>query len=169
MTTEPVATEPVANQHVATEPVGNQPAADQPASSKPGPMRVPPLLTDLNREYWTGGLSGELRILRCTACRMWNHPPTSICRKCLSRELVAEPVSGKGTVATYTINHHQWSPTATAEPYVIAIIDLPEQTGLRQITNIINCPINEVRIGMPVRVIFETLGDVAVPLFEPDL
>jgi uncharacterized protein len=141
---------------------------NEPMAAEPGPMRVPPLLTDLNREYWTGGLLGELRILRCAACRLWNHPPTSICRNCLSRELVAEPVSGKGTVSTYTINHHQWSPTATAKPYVIAIVELPEQSGLRQITNIINCPIAEVRIGMPVRVVFETLEDVAVPLFEPD-
>ncbi len=132
-------------------------------------MRVPPLLTDLNRDYWTGGLSGELRILCCTGCRMWNHPPTSICRKCLSRELSAEPVSGKSTVATFTINHHQWSLTATAEPYVIAIVELPEQTGLRQITNIINCPISDVHIGIAVRVTFETLEDVAVPLFEPDV
>jgi uncharacterized protein len=140
----------------------------KPTANEPGPMRVPPLLTDLNRDYWTGGLAGELRILRCAACRLWNHPPTSICRNCLSRELVAEPVSGKGIVATFTINHHQWSPTATAKPYVIAIVELPEQSGLRQITNIINCPIADVRIGMLVRVVFEALEDVAVPLFEPD-
>lgn len=159
---------PVTTEGVSDETVTSEGVPTHYAPAKPGPMRVPPMLTDLNREYWTGGLSGELRILRCTACRRWNHPPTSICRKCLSRELVAEPVSGKGSVATYTINHHQWSPTATAEPYVIAIVELPEQTGLRQITNIINCPIKEVRIGMPVRVIFETLEDVAVPLFEPD-
>jgi len=136
-------------------------------TTEPGPMRVPPLLTDLNRDYWTGGLAGELRILRCQDCGLWLHPPTPVCRRCLSRHLVAEVVSGRGTVAAFTINHHQWSPTATAERYVIAIVELPEQSGLRQTTNIVNCPVEDVYIGMPVQVVFEPLADVAVPLFEP--
>jgi len=134
----------------------------------PGPMRVPPLLTDLNRHYWTGGLVGELRILRCQACGWWLHPPTPVCRQCLSRQLAAEAVSGQGIVAAFTINHQQWSPAATADPYVIAIVELPEQAGLRQTTNIVNCPVGDVFIGQPVRVVFERLLDVALPLFEPD-
>ncbi|MCU1344488.1 MAG: hypothetical protein JWL70_754 [Acidimicrobiia bacterium] len=137
-------------------------------ANDPGPMRVPPLLTDLNRDYWTGGLVGELRIRRCQECGLWNHPPTAVCRGCLSRQLAAEPVSGKGTVEAFTINHQQWSPTATADPYVIAIVELPEQADLRQTTNIVNCPPSEVHIGMAVRVVFEPLLDVALPLFEPD-
>jgi len=135
---------------------------------EPGPMRVPPLLDELNTAYWTGGLSGELRITRCQSCGLWHHPPASVCRRCLSRELVAEPVSGKGTVAAYTINHQQWSPVATSEPYVIAIVELAEQEGLRQTTNIVNCRVADVGIGMPVRVVFTELDDVALPQFEPD-
>lgn len=131
-------------------------------------MRVPPLVTELNHAFWTGGLAGELRILRCGSCRWWNHPPTPICRRCLSRQLAAEPVSGRGTVAAFTINHQQWSPTATTEPYVIAIVELPEQAGLRQTTNIVHCPVRDVHIGMAVHVHFEPLDDVALPLFEPD-
>ncbi|MGE0385894.1 MAG: Zn-ribbon domain-containing OB-fold protein [Gammaproteobacteria bacterium] len=134
----------------------------------PGPMRIPPLLTELNRDYWTGGLNGELRIQRCQACGLWHHPPTTVCRRCLSRDLRAQAVSGKGTVAAFTINHQQWSPSATPDPYVIAIVELAEQAGLRQTTNIVNCPVREVYIGMPVRVLFEPLADVAVPVFEPD-
>jgi uncharacterized protein len=137
-------------------------------TGKLGPMRVPPLLTDLNRDYWTGGLSGELRIQRCHDCGWWLHPPTPVCRVCWSRNISAQPVSGKATVGAFTINHHQWSPTATPDPYVIAIVELPEQVGLRQITNIVNCPLRDVVIGMPVRVVFEPLADVAVPQFEPD-
>ena len=45
---------------------------------------------------------------------------------------------------------------------------LAEQSGLRQTTNIVNCPVEEVYIGMPVRVVFEPLADVALPLFEPE-
>lgn len=132
------------------------------------PMQVPPELTPLNRAYWTGGLEGELRILRCQACGWWQHPPSPVCRACLSRDLAPEAVSGLGTVMAFTINHQHWSPEATTERYIIAIVELLEQEGLRQTTNIVNCALDEVHIGLPVCVVFERLDDVAVPLFEPD-
>ncbi len=137
-------------------------------STVPGPMRIPPLLTELNTDFWTGGLAGELRIQRCTHCATYHHPPTSVCRNCLRGGLTAQVVSGTATVMAFTINHHQWSPTATTEPYVIAIVELPEQDGLRITTNIVNCDVRDVHIDMPVRVVFEPLADVALPLFEPD-
>jgi uncharacterized OB-fold protein len=45
---------------------------------------------------------------------------------------------------------------------------MDEQPGLRLTTNIVNCAIEEVRIGMRVRVLFEPYEDVWLPLFEPD-
>ena len=54
-------------------------------------------------------------------------------------------------------------------PYVIGLVELVEQPGLRLMTNIINCPIERVQIGMPLRVVFENVSDeVALPLFEPE-
>lgn len=137
-------------------------------STQPGPMRVPPLLTERNTDFWTGGLSGELRIQRCDHCATYHHPPTTVCRSCLRGDLTAHAVSGKATVMAYTINHQQWAPTATPDPYVVAIVELPEQEGLRITTNIVHCDVREVFIGMAVRVSFEPLADVALPLFEPD-
>ncbi|MDO8361297.1 MAG: OB-fold domain-containing protein [Actinomycetota bacterium] len=133
----------------------------------PGPMRVPPELTSLNREFWTGGFDGELRIRRCNACGKWQQPAAARCRGCLSTDVTARVVSGNATVAAFTINHQHWSPTATTEPYVIAIVELAEDPDVRLTTNIVNCPPTDVRIGMPVSVVFEALADVALPLFEP--
>ena len=56
-------------------------------TDRPGPMRVPTELGVLNTDFWTGGLSGELRIQRCDACSTWHHPPTSRCRACLATTL----------------------------------------------------------------------------------
>jgi uncharacterized OB-fold protein len=134
----------------------------------PPPLRIPPLLTEVNRPFWTGGLTGRLLIAHCATCGYWNHPAAPVCRRCLSRDLAPEPVSGKGTVATYTVNYQQWSPQVAPTPYVIALVELAEQAGLRQPTNIVNVAPGDVRIGMPVRVLFERVDDVAVPLFEPD-
>jgi uncharacterized OB-fold protein len=77
-----------------------------------------------------------------------------------------EAVSGRATVMTFTLNHQPWVP-APDHPYAIAIVELEEQEGLRLTTNVVNCPAEEVRIGMPVRVVFEQHDDVWVPLFEP--
>ena len=130
------------------------------------PFRVLPQLNDLNRPFWTGGERGELCLLRCRACKHWIHPPAPICPACLSREVAAEATSGRARVATFTVNHQPWIP-GFAPPYVIAIVELAEQTGLRLTTNLVGCAPADVRIGMPVRAVFEQHDAVWIPLFEP--
>jgi uncharacterized OB-fold protein len=130
------------------------------------PFRVLPRLTDGNRHFWTGGAEGRLVFLRCRACRTWVHPPAPVCPACLARDVAPEAVSGRGTVLTYTLNHHPWVPSPD-HPYAIAIVEIEEQPGLRLMTNVVGCPAEAVRIGMPVRVVFEPYEDVWIPLFEP--
>ncbi|GAA1867078.1 hypothetical protein GCM10009836_54370 [Pseudonocardia ailaonensis] len=134
-----------------------------------GPLRVPPALTPLNRSFWTGGAEGRLLVHRCRDCGTWLHPAPEVCRVCLSRAVGPEPASGRGTVAAFTVNHQQWNPAGTVEPYVIAMVELPEQAALRLITNVVGCRPGDVHIGMAVRVRFEPLDDVWLPLFEPDV
>jgi uncharacterized OB-fold protein len=139
----------------------------RPAVSTTPVLRLLPLVTDQNRHFWTGGAHGELRFLRCTACRHWIHPPQPICPACLGRELGVEAASGRARVATFTVNHQRWIP-GFEPPYLVAIVELPEQTGLRLTTNLVNCAPEDARIDMPVRVVFEQRDDVWIPLFEPD-
>ena len=128
-------------------------------------QRMLPTLTPEIRSFWTGGAEGQLLILRCGNCGGWVHPPAPACPDDGS-ELKPEAVSGDGTVFTYTVNRHPYNP-AVPPPYVIAIVELPEQEGLRFMTNIVNCDPESVTIGMPVRVVFEDHGEIFVPLFEP--
>lgn len=107
-------------------------------------------------------------ITHCAACGLWIHPTSPICRRCLSRDVAPAVASGKATVASYTINRQQWMP-GLETPYVIAIVELVEQPGLRLMTNILGAAPDAVRIGMPVRVLFEQHEDVWLPLFEPDV
>ena len=130
------------------------------------PTRILPAVTPENAHFWQGGQEGELRFLRCTACSSYVHPPAPVCGACLGRELEVSAVSGRARVLTYTVNHQPWLP-GFAPPYVVAIVELEEQDGLRLTTNLVNCAPEEVRIGMPVRVCFEIQDDVALPLFEP--
>jgi len=130
------------------------------------PFRLLPRVTDENEHFWTGGADGALRFLRCQSCRWWVHPPSPVCPRCLNRTLLPEAVSGRAVVHTFTVNHQPWYP-GLDPPYVVAIVELPEQTGLRLTTNLVGCAPEAVTIGMEVQVVFEHHEDVWLPLFEP--
>ena len=127
--------------------------------------RMMPQVTDLNRAFWEGGRQGELLIQRCASCRRWANPPVPACESC-GGELVAEPVSGRGSVFSFTINHQPYNP-AVPTPYVVALVELEEQADLRVFTNLVGVAPEEVTIGMPVEVRFEDHGEIFVPVFSP--
>jgi uncharacterized OB-fold protein len=127
---------------------------------------VLPAVTVDNEHFWRGGEHGELRFTRCDDCGYWIHPPQPRCPNCLSKSLSVTAASGLGTVHTYTVNHQPWYPNLDP-PYVVAIIDLDEQDGLRLTTNLVDCDPDEVEIGMRVRVTFEQYDDVWIPFFRP--
>lgn len=141
-------------------------AAGAPAVAEPQPFRILPRVTDETEHFWRGGERGELCFLRCQACGYYLHPPSPICGRCLSKDLAPEPVSGRAELHTFTVNHQPWYP-GLAVPYVVAIVSLPEQEGLRLTTGIVGCEPDDVRIGMPLQVVFEHHDDVWLPFFEP--
>ena len=114
-------------------------------------------------EFWRSGADGILRVQRCNSCRRRQHPPNPVCHECLSRDLVLEPVSGEGTVYSFTINHQPWLPHLT-EPYAVIVVELDEQPGLRFVSRLVNTPVDAVAVGMRVRVAFVPLDD---DLFAP--
>ena len=132
---------------------------------------VLPELTEANRHFWQGGRQGRLVLLRCGDCGYWLHPPIPRCPRDGSKNLAPEAVSGRGTVASYTVNHHQWLP-GFEPPYVVALVELVEQEGLRLTTDLVNCDLDAAAIGLAVRVVFRHVadphGDIWLPLFEPD-
>lgn len=128
-------------------------------------MRAVPRLDALNRDFWTGGAVGELRIMFCNDCDRPIHPPRPVCRHCLSDNVAPKAVSGYGVVDTFTINHQKWHP-AMAVPFVIARVALEDAPGVYLTTNIVGCDVHDVDIGDRVKVRFEQVEDVFLPLFE---
>jgi len=125
-----------------------------------------PEIDDANRFFWTSGETGVLKFLRCQACREFVHPPAPLCRACLSPDLEPEAVSGRATVEAYTVNHHPWHP-AFPPPYAVAIVSIEEAPEVRLTTNVVNCPLESVRIGLPVQATFRQVGPAWLPVFEP--
>jgi uncharacterized OB-fold protein len=117
--------------------------------------------------YWTGGERGELLIFRCEDCEYYIHPPVRFCPKCESRNVEPSATSGRGVITSFTVNHKQWMPSLKV-PYVVALVSIAEQEDVRLVSNIVNCDVDDVHIGMRVNVLFEQNEDLWIPLFEPD-
>jgi uncharacterized OB-fold protein len=134
------------------------------AAPAPGARKLP-ALTPETQAFWTGGKDGQLLIQRCGTCGRYQHPPTPLCPTCPTETMAPQPVSGRGTVKTFTVNHQQWLP-GMGEPFVFAAIELPEQAELYVFSNVL-APAEAVHTGLPVSVCFEQHEDVWLPLFRP--
>ena len=108
------------------------------------------MVTALTRPYWDAIAQGVLALQRCSACRHWVHFPEPCCPSCGGHVLHFEPVNGIGVVESFSVIHRSFVEGFGAEPYVIAWIALPEQAGLRLMTNIVSCSIEEITIGSAV-------------------
>lgn len=130
-----------------------------------GPQRPTPKITEMNQHFWCGGADGRLHILRCEACGQWIHPYAARCPDCRSDKVAPQAVSGRGRIAGFTVNHQPWIPGVPV-PYVVAVVELEEQADIRLMTNLPRTPIDQVCVGLPVKVYFEQDGEVFFPLFE---
>ncbi len=124
-------------------------------------------MTGVTQPYWDGARVGRLVLQRCARCRSWIHFPEPCCPSCAGVGFTYEPVSGRGTVETFSVIHRSFVPEfANRTPYVIAWIALPEQPGLRAFGNVTGCAPEEVTIGMPVEVCFEARDGRMLPNFR---
>ena len=135
------------------------------AAGTKAPRRLPGLNKD-NRAFWTGGAGGRLMICRCIACGVYVHPPLPHCTVCDRAPTEPVAVSGRGKVASFSVNQQAWLPGMEV-PFVFAAVELEEQAELYLFTNIVGCPPEDVDFGMPVEVEFEQQEDVYLPLFRP--
>jgi uncharacterized OB-fold protein len=131
----------------------------------PRPPRVLPSIDDPGAFFWTSGADGRLRFLRCSACSYFIHPPAPYCPQCGGRRAAPEVVAGRGKLYSYTVNHQPWD--GIGEVYIIGVVAMDEQPDLRLLTNLVDVTAGDVRIGMPVEVVFEDHAPVYLPLFRP--
>jgi acetyl-CoA acetyltransferase/uncharacterized OB-fold protein len=126
-----------------------------------------PLVTLDNEFFWRAGAEGTLRLQRCTNCGQLRFPVAPVCPYCRSTGTGISDVAGSGVVVGTTVNYQLWSPTFVP-PYCIAVVALDVDPRIRLTTNIVGCPPEEVRIGMPVAARFEEAADeIWLPLFAP--
>ncbi|MFN0299874.1 MAG: Zn-ribbon domain-containing OB-fold protein [Burkholderiales bacterium] len=138
-----------------------------------------------NAAYFRYCAQGELRLQRCKACALVRYPPGPACPWCTGNAFDWVPMSGRGTVYSYTEVRHAVQPAFRAHvPYLALLVELDEQRGqpseheaIRMIGNLampdgVLAPpdvVETVGIGSRVRVVFAPAGpELAIPLWTPD-
>ncbi|CAJ1503614.1 OB-fold domain-containing protein [[Mycobacterium] kokjensenii] len=125
-----------------------------------------PQITEENEFFWTAGADGVLRLQECRDCASLIHPPQPVCRYCRSQNMGVRELSGRATLAGFTVNH-RFSVPGMPAPYVVAQAAIDEDPRIRLTTNIIDCDPEQLELGRRLEVVFEQHEDVWLPLFRP--
>ena len=137
-------------------------------------LRLAPSPTPESEAFWTGRRDGDLLIARCHGCGHFFHPPAPACWRCRSFDVAPEKVSGRATVAAFSVDRQPWIP-GFEPPYIVAIVEIAEEPDVRLTTNVVDVEPEDMRIGLEVEVFFEDWTGLSggedtrvwIPLFRP--
>jgi len=118
--------------------------------------------------FWAHCAERRLMFQHCADCATVTHPPIGVCPHCqsLRRDWAEAPAEARVYSCT-------WVHTAVHEavkrplPYNVAVIEFPALPGVRLISNVVDAAQETLRIGTPVALVWETIGDgQALPRFR---
>lgn len=123
-----------------------------------------------DRDFWKHCSDRQLRFQACADCGKARHPPTPVCPHCRSFKVAWQQAAGPAQVYTYTVIHHASHEAVKPNlPYVVGVVTFADVPGVRLVTNITGCDPKAVRIGMPVALWWDDIGEgMHVPRFKPE-
>jgi len=126
-----------------------------------------PAITPELQPFFAAAKRHELAVQRCRQCGAYRFPAREICSGCLSRDAEWVTVSGEGEIFSYNVMHQVYHPGFADEvPYAVVVVKLKE--GAKMTSNLLGVPPHDIRIGLPVRVVFEDINEeVTLPKFVP--
>ncbi len=123
-----------------------------------------------SRPQWDGFKQRKFLLWRCKTCGAW-YWPKAFCRNHPNEPFFGNlgwtPASGRGKVFAFNVHRTAFHPGFRDDlPYVYALIELDE--GPLFASNIVGCEPQDVRIGMPVEVVYEDITpEWTLPKFRP--
>lgn len=132
-------------------------------------MALPPLPKPYQdtAPYWDAAKEHKFVIQQCDDCGKFQFYPRGICSHCHSSNLSWRDSEGKGTIYSFTVSERAPHPGFKDRlPFILAMIDLAE--GPRMMSNLIDCDPDTLKIGMPVKVVFDDITEeITLPKFTP--
>lgn len=135
--------------------------------------RLPPaelftlVVDQWTQPFWDACREHRLVVPRCPDCGTTRFPPGPFCPECRSQRVEWVDLPGTGTVFSYTIVSRSLTPEMDDSiPYAPVVIALDDAGGRRLISCVVDAEIDSLRVGAPVRVVWEDRADgVTVPFF----
>jgi uncharacterized OB-fold protein len=124
-------------------------------------------LDHLNKQLYKGYLERRLVAGRCADCGRWHTPLRPRCPSCWSVSVAPSAVTGRGTVHLLTLLHQGPPGVDYSTPWPLAAIELVEQRGLRVVGTLVDCAVDEMRVGLPVELTWITRDEAPWPAFRP--
>lgn len=122
--------------------------------------------TEAKELFWASVNERAMKIPYCNACKKFFFYPRPICPNCWSSDVEFRPAAGKGKIFTYSVirsphgNVTEWHKRI---PYAVALVDLDE--GVRMMTTLVDCDVEAVRSGLPVRLTYTEIDGKLLPVF----
>jgi uncharacterized OB-fold protein len=140
-------------------------ALDASSSTDRRPVPAP---DDVSGFFWNAAADQRLVLQRCSSCSNLQYPPEVCCIACQAQEFEEAELSGRGVIYSYaTVERPLHAGFVDAVPYVVVLVELEEQPGLRLLTNLVDVPDGTtLSCGMPVEVTYEQRGKVTLPQFR---
>jgi uncharacterized OB-fold protein len=130
-----------------------------------------PVVSPENKPFWDALREHRFVAPRCRDCGNFGWIPYIACRTCLSTDLEWVELSGRATVYSYSIVHRGPGAFNDDVPYVLVLAELEERPRpMLVLAQLVDSPLDEVRIGMPIRVAYTDIEgeDVTLYSFVPD-
>ena len=121
----------------------------------------PPQVNEGDAPYFEAATQGKLLLKYCGDCKAYHHYPRALCPFCFSDKTEWREAKGTGSVYSFSVTR-----LPGRVPYAIAYVTLDE--GPTMMTNIVDCDLETIACGQPVKVTFKpTEGGPAIPMFTP--
>jgi uncharacterized OB-fold protein len=144
-----------------TTPADTSPSEAAPTETAPtdGALeRQEPPISAVSQPFWDATRSKRLVIQHCTACDRAVWFPRVACPHCLSQELEWRESQGSGTIYAVSVQYRPGNAQMRDRvPYAVVLIDMAE--GVRIMSNVVGCDVDDVIIDKPVTAAWEPLSD----------
>ncbi|SHH94099.1 Zn-ribbon domain-containing OB-fold protein [Pollutimonas bauzanensis] len=118
-----------------------------------------PIVDEDSGPFWQAASEGRLLIKYCNACEKPHWYPRPRCPFCLGEDTIWQEAAGTGAIYSYSVMRR------VAKPYVVAFVSVDEGPSI--LTNIVDCDIDRLHIGMKVAAAFRPVEGGAILVFRP--
>lgn len=116
-----------------------------------------PVINSTTAEFWKATTEGRFILQRCDACDIVLWFPRRNCPKCWTENVSTFDAQQTGTIYSFTVVRKGKGAFQDAGPFVVAYVELAD--GPRIMTNIVDCDIDALHIGMSVEMVFHDTGE----------